>query len=166
MQVSFRYHCQLYTEWRRTNQKVHLLIPEPRESISSQYSLLSSKLMKKTPDESIVWDQIGWSAIVVSFFVWVPDARLAFIEALVSFFNALFKSVLNSLQYNQNVSFCGCRNVRVNVQSASCTQSWRLTVLTLLTKHMQRHWWMKLQMEVCKNICPGTLSSTWMRCQL
>ncbi|KAF7664926.1 hypothetical protein LDENG_00162230 [Lucifuga dentata] len=52
--VSFRYHCQLYSEWRRTNQKVRLLIPEAKESHSSQHSLLSTKLMKKSASESIV----------------------------------------------------------------------------------------------------------------
>uniref|UniRef100_A0A7N6FJS7 E3 ubiquitin-protein ligase MARCHF2 n=1 Tax=Anabas testudineus TaxID=64144 RepID=A0A7N6FJS7_ANATE len=52
--VSFRYHCQLYSEWRRTNQKVRLLIPEAMESNSSQHSLLSTKLMKKSASESIV----------------------------------------------------------------------------------------------------------------
>ncbi|KAM7013043.1 E3 ubiquitin-protein ligase MARCHF2 isoform 1-T1 [Tautogolabrus adspersus] len=52
--VSFRYHCQLYSEWRRTNQKVRLLIPEAKESNSSQHSLLSTKLMKKSANESIV----------------------------------------------------------------------------------------------------------------
>uniref|UniRef100_A0A3P8VF97 E3 ubiquitin-protein ligase MARCHF2 n=1 Tax=Cynoglossus semilaevis TaxID=244447 RepID=A0A3P8VF97_CYNSE len=45
--VSFRYHCQLYSEWRRTNQRVCLLVPEGKESNSSQHALLSSKLMKK-----------------------------------------------------------------------------------------------------------------------
>lgn len=54
VQVSFRYHCQLYSEWRRTNQKVRLLIPEAKESNSSQHSLLSTKLMKKSANESIV----------------------------------------------------------------------------------------------------------------
>lgn len=53
-QVSFRYHCQLYSEWRRTNQKVRLLIPEAKGSNSSQHSLLSTKLMKKSANESIV----------------------------------------------------------------------------------------------------------------
>ncbi|TMS19862.1 E3 ubiquitin-protein ligase MARCH2 [Larimichthys crocea] len=52
--VSFRYHCQLYSEWRRTNQKVRLLIPEAKESNSSQHSLLSTKLTKKSANESIV----------------------------------------------------------------------------------------------------------------
>uniref|UniRef100_A0A1A8KFY9 E3 ubiquitin-protein ligase MARCHF2 n=2 Tax=Nothobranchius kuhntae TaxID=321403 RepID=A0A1A8KFY9_NOTKU len=51
--VSFRYHCQLYSEWRRTNQKVRLLIPEVKESNSSQHSLLSSKL-KNSANDSIV----------------------------------------------------------------------------------------------------------------
>lgn len=53
-QVSIRYHCQLLSEWRLTNQKVRLLIPEARESSSSQHSLLSAKLMQKSASESIV----------------------------------------------------------------------------------------------------------------
>ncbi|XP_034085626.1 E3 ubiquitin-protein ligase MARCHF2 isoform X1 [Gymnodraco acuticeps] len=52
--VSFRYHCQLYSEWRRTNQKVRLLLPEAKGSNSSQHSLLSTKLMKKSANDSIV----------------------------------------------------------------------------------------------------------------
>ncbi|XP_062306245.1 E3 ubiquitin-protein ligase MARCHF2 isoform X1 [Osmerus eperlanus] len=52
--VSFRYHCQLYSEWRRTNQKVRLLIPDAKGGHSTQHSLLSTKLMKKSADESIV----------------------------------------------------------------------------------------------------------------
>lgn len=52
--VSFRYHCQLYSEWRRTNQKVRLLIPDTKGAHSTQHSLLSTKLLKKTADETIV----------------------------------------------------------------------------------------------------------------
>ncbi|KPP60911.1 E3 ubiquitin-protein ligase MARCH2-like [Scleropages formosus] len=52
--VSFRYHCQLYSEWRRTNQKVRLLIPDIKAEHSAQHSLLSTKLVKKTADETIV----------------------------------------------------------------------------------------------------------------
>lgn len=52
--VSFRYHCQLYTEWRRTNQKVRLMIPDSKGIHSTQHSLLSAKLMKKNADETIV----------------------------------------------------------------------------------------------------------------
>lgn len=54
LQVSFRYHCQLYSEWRRTNQKVRLLIPDTKGAHSTQHSLLSTKLLKKTADETIV----------------------------------------------------------------------------------------------------------------
>ncbi|XP_056270356.1 E3 ubiquitin-protein ligase MARCHF2-like isoform X2 [Pseudoliparis swirei] len=52
--VSFRYHCQLYSEWRRTNQKVRLLLPGAKAATSSQHSLLSAILMKKSANESIV----------------------------------------------------------------------------------------------------------------
>ncbi|XP_042605836.1 E3 ubiquitin-protein ligase MARCHF2 isoform X1 [Cyprinus carpio] len=52
--VSFRYHCHLYSEWRRTNQKVRLLIPDTKGAHSTQHSLLSTKLLKKTADETIV----------------------------------------------------------------------------------------------------------------
>ncbi|KAJ1084804.1 hypothetical protein NDU88_004950 [Pleurodeles waltl] len=52
--VSFRYHCQLYSEWRRTNQRVLLLIPDSKKSHTTQHSLLSSKLMKKNADETTV----------------------------------------------------------------------------------------------------------------
>ncbi|CAL8254243.1 unnamed protein product [Merluccius merluccius] len=51
--VSFRYHCQLYSEWRRTNQKVRLLIPDAKGSHTTQHSLVSTKLLKSA-DESIV----------------------------------------------------------------------------------------------------------------
>lgn len=53
-QVSFRYHCQLYSEWRRTNQKVRLMIPASRSPHPVSHSLLSAKLMKKTADETTV----------------------------------------------------------------------------------------------------------------
>ncbi|XP_020336048.1 E3 ubiquitin-protein ligase MARCHF2 isoform X1 [Oncorhynchus tshawytscha] len=52
--VSFRYHCQLYSEWRRTHQKVRLLLPDAKGRHSNQHSLLSTKLLKKTADETIV----------------------------------------------------------------------------------------------------------------
>ncbi|KAM4884022.1 E3 ubiquitin-protein ligase MARCHF2 isoform 3-T4 [Sylvia borin] len=52
--VSFRYHCQLYSEWRRTNQKVRLMIPASRSPHPMPHSLLSTKLMKKTADETTV----------------------------------------------------------------------------------------------------------------
>ncbi|XP_038239907.1 E3 ubiquitin-protein ligase MARCHF2 isoform X3 [Dermochelys coriacea] len=52
--VSFRYHCQLYSEWRRTNQKVRLMIPDSKSPHPVQHSLLSTKLMKKNADETTV----------------------------------------------------------------------------------------------------------------
>ena len=53
-QVSFRYHCQLYSEWRRTNQKVRLMLPANRSPPPAPHSLLSAKLMKKAADETSV----------------------------------------------------------------------------------------------------------------
>lgn len=53
-QVSFRYHCQLYSEWRRTNQKVRLMLPPSRSPHPVPHSLLSAKLMKKSADETTV----------------------------------------------------------------------------------------------------------------
>ncbi|XP_003213209.2 E3 ubiquitin-protein ligase MARCH2 [Meleagris gallopavo] len=52
--VSFRYHCQLYSEWRRTNQKVRLMLPANRSPHPAPHSLLSAKLMKKAADETSV----------------------------------------------------------------------------------------------------------------
>ncbi|XP_026653361.1 E3 ubiquitin-protein ligase MARCHF2 isoform X3 [Zonotrichia albicollis] len=52
--VSFRYHCQLYSEWRRTNQKVRLMLPASRSPHPVPHSLLSAKLMKKAADETTV----------------------------------------------------------------------------------------------------------------
>ncbi|NWR76469.1 MARH2 ligase, partial [Centropus unirufus] len=53
-QVSFRYHCQLYSEWRRTNQKVRLMLPASRSPHPVPHSLLSTKLLKKSADETTV----------------------------------------------------------------------------------------------------------------
>ena len=53
LQVSFRYHCQLYSEWRRTNQKVRLLMPDTKGAHATQHSL-PTKSTKKTTDETIV----------------------------------------------------------------------------------------------------------------
>ncbi|KFV62373.1 E3 ubiquitin-protein ligase MARCH2, partial [Dryobates pubescens] len=52
--VSFRYHCQLYSEWRRTNQKVRLMLPASRSPHPVPHSLLSAKLIKKAADETSV----------------------------------------------------------------------------------------------------------------
>lgn len=54
LQVSFRYHCQLYSEWRRTNQKVRLMLPDARNPSPVPHSLLSAKLLKKKADETTV----------------------------------------------------------------------------------------------------------------
>ncbi|GCB62149.1 E3 ubiquitin-protein ligase MARCHF3 [Scyliorhinus torazame] len=52
--VSFRYHCRLYNEWRRTNQRVIVLIPKPPGASSSQQSLLGLHPMKRNSKETIV----------------------------------------------------------------------------------------------------------------
>ncbi|KPP62904.1 E3 ubiquitin-protein ligase MARCH2-like [Scleropages formosus] len=52
--VSFRYHCQLYSEWRRTNQKVRLLLPDAKGAHATELSSLTSTLAKKMAEESVV----------------------------------------------------------------------------------------------------------------
>ncbi|XP_042643758.1 E3 ubiquitin-protein ligase MARCHF3 isoform X1 [Tyto alba] len=52
--VSFRYHCRLYNEWRRTNQQVILLIPKSANVPSNQQSLLGLQSLKRNSKETIV----------------------------------------------------------------------------------------------------------------
>ncbi|KAF6306623.1 hypothetical protein mRhiFer1_010717 [Rhinolophus ferrumequinum] len=52
--VSFRYHCQLYTEWRRTNQKVRLKIRDTDGPEATQHSPLAAGLLKKVAEETPV----------------------------------------------------------------------------------------------------------------
>ncbi|KFW95145.1 E3 ubiquitin-protein ligase MARCH3, partial [Phalacrocorax carbo] len=52
--VSFRYHCRLYNEWRRTNQRVILLIPKSANIPSNQQSLLGQQSLKRNSKETIV----------------------------------------------------------------------------------------------------------------
>ncbi|XP_009996467.1 PREDICTED: E3 ubiquitin-protein ligase MARCH3 [Chaetura pelagica] len=52
--VSFRYHCRLYNEWRRTNQQVVLLIPKSANIPSNQQSLLGLESLKRNSKETIV----------------------------------------------------------------------------------------------------------------
>uniref|UniRef100_A0A673TMX5 RING-type E3 ubiquitin transferase n=1 Tax=Suricata suricatta TaxID=37032 RepID=A0A673TMX5_SURSU len=52
--VSFRYHCRLYNEWRRTNQRVILLIPKSVSIPSNQQSLLGPHSVKRNSKETIV----------------------------------------------------------------------------------------------------------------
>ncbi|NXC74388.1 MARH3 ligase, partial [Anhinga anhinga] len=52
--VSFRYHCRLYNEWRRTNQQVILLIPKSANIPSNQQSLLGLQSLKRNSKETIV----------------------------------------------------------------------------------------------------------------
>ncbi|XP_038197264.1 E3 ubiquitin-protein ligase MARCHF2 isoform X4 [Arvicola amphibius] len=54
LQVSFRYHCQLYSEWRKTNQKVRLKIREADGSEDPHHSLLATGLLKKVAEETPV----------------------------------------------------------------------------------------------------------------
>lgn len=136
VQVSFRYHCQLYSEWRRTNQKVRLLIPEARESNSSQHSLLSTKLMKKSANESIVWDQMGMinnhgvfnvPGLIVD--ASSPSSSL-YRSTCELFFVALFFNqylIHFTLKKTKNVSSCGCRNECIQMETvrphAGCWRS-------------------------------------------
>ncbi|XP_023053180.1 E3 ubiquitin-protein ligase MARCH2 isoform X4 [Piliocolobus tephrosceles] len=53
-EVSFRYHCQLYSEWRKTNQKVRLKIREADSSEGPQHSPLAAGLLKKVAEETPV----------------------------------------------------------------------------------------------------------------
>uniref|UniRef100_A0A2I3RY60 RING-type E3 ubiquitin transferase n=1 Tax=Pan troglodytes TaxID=9598 RepID=A0A2I3RY60_PANTR len=53
-QVSFRYHCQLYSEWRKTNQKVRLKIREADSPEGPQHSPLAAGLLKKVAEETPV----------------------------------------------------------------------------------------------------------------
>ncbi|XP_048384338.2 E3 ubiquitin-protein ligase MARCHF3 [Stegostoma tigrinum] len=52
--VSFRYHCRLYNEWRRTNQRIILLIPKSADVSPSQQLLLGLHPMKRNSKETIV----------------------------------------------------------------------------------------------------------------
>lgn len=52
--VSFRYHCQLYSEWRKTNQKVRLKIRDVDGSEGPQHSPLAAGLLKKVAEETPV----------------------------------------------------------------------------------------------------------------
>ncbi|KAM9508954.1 E3 ubiquitin-protein ligase MARCHF3 isoform 3-T5 [Guaruba guarouba] len=52
--VSFRYHCKLYSEWRRTNQRVILLLPSSANIPSNQQSLLGLQSIKRNSKETIV----------------------------------------------------------------------------------------------------------------
>ncbi|XP_029475222.1 E3 ubiquitin-protein ligase MARCH3 [Rhinatrema bivittatum] len=52
--VSFRYHCRLYNEWRRTNQRVILLTPKSASLPSTQQALLRPHSLKRNSKETIV----------------------------------------------------------------------------------------------------------------
>ncbi|XP_069749111.1 E3 ubiquitin-protein ligase MARCHF3-like [Narcine bancroftii] len=52
--VSFRYHCRLYNEWRRTNQTVILLIPKASDAPLTQQLLLGLHPLEKNSKETIV----------------------------------------------------------------------------------------------------------------
>ncbi|PIO15657.1 hypothetical protein AB205_0207370, partial [Aquarana catesbeiana] len=54
VEVSFRYHCRLYNEWRRTNQRVILVIPKSINLPSNQQSLLGLHSLKRNSKETIV----------------------------------------------------------------------------------------------------------------
>ncbi|XP_030049431.1 E3 ubiquitin-protein ligase MARCHF3 [Microcaecilia unicolor] len=52
--VSFRYHCRLYSEWRRTNQRVILLSRKSASLPSTQQALLGLHSLKRNSKETIV----------------------------------------------------------------------------------------------------------------
>ncbi|XP_061539010.1 E3 ubiquitin-protein ligase MARCHF2-like [Phycodurus eques] len=52
--VCLRYHCKMYSEWRRKDQQVHLLIPKAREAVSSQHALHSAITPNMPSNESLV----------------------------------------------------------------------------------------------------------------
>lgn len=159
LQVSFRYHCQLYSEWRRTNQKVRLLIPEAKESNSSQHSLLSNKLMKKSASESIVWDQTEIVDDYYIFYVWglIPDASCpqfwlwrntcGDFFLCVSLFFLLFFSLCTMGSYFFTLHFI----ILTWVQELAHFKGICLSSCQVLTKFMQRHWGTVKVVEACRN---------------
>ncbi|XP_057696717.1 E3 ubiquitin-protein ligase MARCHF2-like [Corythoichthys intestinalis] len=52
--VCLRYHCKLYSEWRRKDQQVHLLIPKTKEAASSQNPLQSPLPRNTLSPETLV----------------------------------------------------------------------------------------------------------------
>ncbi|XP_049645418.1 E3 ubiquitin-protein ligase MARCHF2 [Suncus etruscus] len=52
--VSFRYHCQLYSEWQRTHQKVHLKMGDAAGPEGTPLSPLTAGLLKKVAEETPV----------------------------------------------------------------------------------------------------------------
>ncbi|XP_072228368.1 E3 ubiquitin-protein ligase MARCHF3-like isoform X2 [Leuresthes tenuis] len=52
--VSLRYHCRLYSEWCRSNQRVVLLVPRPHSEVSALQPLQGSQRGKRQSTESVV----------------------------------------------------------------------------------------------------------------
>uniref|UniRef100_UPI0037E904F3 E3 ubiquitin-protein ligase MARCHF3-like n=1 Tax=Semicossyphus pulcher TaxID=241346 RepID=UPI0037E904F3 len=52
--VSLRYHCRLYNEWRQSNQRVVVLLPQSHSEVTPLHSLQSSQRGKQSSKESIV----------------------------------------------------------------------------------------------------------------
>lgn len=55
LQVSLRYHCRLYNEWRQTNQRVVLLLPKSHSDSLGNPSVTGLLSVKRPSKESIVW---------------------------------------------------------------------------------------------------------------
>lgn len=55
LQVSLRYHCRLYNEWRQTNQRVVLLLPKSHSDSMGNPSVTGLLSVKRPSKESIVW---------------------------------------------------------------------------------------------------------------
>ncbi|XP_077440115.1 E3 ubiquitin-protein ligase MARCHF2-like [Vanacampus margaritifer] len=51
--VCLRFHCKLYSDWRRKDQRVRLIIPRAKEAVSSPRALLSATRLNMS-DDSLV----------------------------------------------------------------------------------------------------------------
>ncbi|NWX91047.1 MARH3 ligase, partial [Nothoprocta ornata] len=52
--VSFRYHCRLYSEWRRSNQRVVLLVPRAGGGAAATPAPRGPRPLKRNSKETIV----------------------------------------------------------------------------------------------------------------
>lgn len=113
-QVSFRYHCRLYNEWRRNNQRVMLLIPKSANVPSTQQSLLGLQPLKRSSKETIVWfgADLSGSRALKMFFL-----RLVGVGQRAAPRNVLFE-----------FTDCDCRGINHcwNSSHGCCSHLWHL----------------------------------------